>query len=79
MLEPVEYLLQCELHSRKNCAVAACDPVSTSGSSSKWQHSCTRGDQNRQMGNDESQAEEPANRAARDREHAAAPTRLARL
>jgi hypothetical protein len=73
VLQSVEHLLERELHSRQHSAVAASNLISARRTTREWKHSGACGDQNRQVGDGESETQERANRAPRDYEHAATP------
>jgi len=73
VLEPVEHLLERELHTRENSAVAAGDLVGSGRPASERKHSDAGCDQKRQMCDDEPETQEPAKYAARTYEKAAEP------
>jgi hypothetical protein len=71
VLEPVEHLFQRELYSRQNSAMAARHAVSARGPSRKREHGGASGDENRQVGDDESQAKETSSYSANAHEQPA--------
>ena len=73
MLEPVEHLLQRELHASENGPVALRDFIRAGASSSERKNGCASGDQERKVSDNQSQTKKAANRSADYKESAASP------
>jgi hypothetical protein len=73
VLEPVEHLLQRELHSSENGPVALRDFIRAGASSSERKDGCASGDQEGKVCDNQPQTKKAANGTARYKENAASP------
>src|SRR6266566_9054565 len=71
MLEPIEDLLQRELHAGENTAMCPRDPVGAEGAAGKREHGGAGGDEEGNVGDDEPESEDSARGGSHRREEPA--------